>query len=668
MPIATRLPHLHPVSGDSVKLARRQAKRAQPKYPSLSLDECTSIVLYTIEEFPRENSLYYAMNASLRNKQRGEVRQWRDFIWLLIHALRKLPNTSAKSVYRGCRNTPQELNLKLTKGFEFTWASFSSTAETQDVMTTFLGQSGARTLLTIELTEPVGRNVLDFSLYPTENEVLLPPNTSFEVVSHYDAGHGLIMVQCKQTETIDAILPMTSKQPGHASGVAPQAQNTTSKVELGFPSMSAKPRRRSNDVFAFCYCPGIRCSCISIFACCFVSLLLVGLVVGLAVGLNQSSMPPSPFAPPLPPMSPPSPPLPSSPPSPHPSPPLPSSPLPLMPPPPNLPPPPSFACPSIASTISMDFKFAGSILASNGLVVFSPNRADCVGTFDAATSAFNCVDISSTISIDNKFDGAATASNGLVVFAPFYADCIGMFDPVGDTFSCVDISSIISVHGKFSGATTASNGLIIFAPRQANCIGSFDPSTTTFSCVDASSVISLNAGSFAGAALASNGLVVFAPFNADCIGTFDPATNAFNCVDISSTLSQNYKFFGAATASNGLVIFPPLSAGGCLGTFDAATSAFNCVDISSVITTDRKFAGAVAVGTSTVVLVPLDADCIGLYDTSTQIFTCPSIASTISVNDKFYGAAAVGNRVIFGAVHADCIGTLSLPEPSPSPG
>ena len=54
---ASQLSHLHPTTGRSVKIARKQAKRAQAKHPSLTLDECTAIVLYTIEEIPRENSL-----------------------------------------------------------------------------------------------------------------------------------------------------------------------------------------------------------------------------------------------------------------------------------------------------------------------------------------------------------------------------------------------------------------------------------------------------------------------------------------------------------------------------------------------------------------------------------------------------------------------------------
>ena len=62
----------------------------------------------------------------------------------------------------------------------------------------------------IQLTEPfVARDVRAFSVYPSENEVILPPNVSFEVVSVFDAGNGLHIVQYKQTESLDDILDLT---------------------------------------------------------------------------------------------------------------------------------------------------------------------------------------------------------------------------------------------------------------------------------------------------------------------------------------------------------------------------------------------------------------------------------------------------------------------------
>lgn len=48
------------------------------------------------------------------------------------------------------------------------------------------------------------------SLFPSENEILLPPNTQFEVVSRFDAGHGLTMMQCKQVDADEEMLALST--------------------------------------------------------------------------------------------------------------------------------------------------------------------------------------------------------------------------------------------------------------------------------------------------------------------------------------------------------------------------------------------------------------------------------------------------------------------------
>ena len=213
--VGTMFPHLDGVNGRCVKMALRHAKRAVKVHTTMTLDDAASIVLYTMEEEPRETSLYYVLNAALRSQDRAQVRPWRDFIWLLMHALKKLPVASEQTVFRGAKSTPAQLHLDIDPstglpetGFEFTWSAFSSTACTQGVMAGFVGTDGPRTMYTIQLIEPIARKVVAFSLYPQEDELLLPPNTGFEVVSSFDAGHGLTMVQCKQTETVDAILDL----------------------------------------------------------------------------------------------------------------------------------------------------------------------------------------------------------------------------------------------------------------------------------------------------------------------------------------------------------------------------------------------------------------------------------------------------------------------------
>ena len=207
--IGKKHPDLAP-DGKCIKLARRHAKTIDAVHTrGMSEDEVIALILYTIEAVPREESLYYLMNAALRGKNRSGVSEWRDFIWLLLHAMRKIEKPSERSVYRGIKIEPgmfgsSRPNLKT--GLDVTWSGFSSTASTINVMNTFLGTEGERIMYDIELTEPLARDIRPFSVFPSENELLLPPNFSFEIVSTFDTGGGLTMVQCKQTETLDVLL------------------------------------------------------------------------------------------------------------------------------------------------------------------------------------------------------------------------------------------------------------------------------------------------------------------------------------------------------------------------------------------------------------------------------------------------------------------------------
>ena len=232
--IGQQFPDLAP-EGKCVKIARKHAKTIDPVHTrGMREDEILTLILYTMEAVPREESLYFLMNAALRSKDRSGVREWRDYIWLLLHAMRQIEQPTERNVYRGFRIETGFFTTKpnLSKGADVTWSAFSSTASTVDVMSSFLGQEGERIMYNIELTEPIARDIKPFSLFPSENELLLPPGFSFEIVATFEAGGGLTMVQCKQTETLDVLLdfgapPSTWNVPisrPAQTGVPPQAQ------------------------------------------------------------------------------------------------------------------------------------------------------------------------------------------------------------------------------------------------------------------------------------------------------------------------------------------------------------------------------------------------------------------------------------------------------------
>ena len=70
----------------------------------------------------------------------------------------------------------------------------------------FLGSSGHRVMLHLVLTEKHAKDIRDFSLFPKESEILLPPNMLFKVEGIFSAGNDLSIVQCRQMKTVDAIL------------------------------------------------------------------------------------------------------------------------------------------------------------------------------------------------------------------------------------------------------------------------------------------------------------------------------------------------------------------------------------------------------------------------------------------------------------------------------
>ena len=135
--LAATYPKLGP-KGLLFKKAQRKARQIEDDFPDMSIDQISAIVLYTMEDDPKQNSPYFMMNKALRDKDRKAALPWRDYIWLLLHALKLLPPSRESVVFRGCKGkSMSELGLQVKPGKEVVWSGFSSTARTVDVMNTF---------------------------------------------------------------------------------------------------------------------------------------------------------------------------------------------------------------------------------------------------------------------------------------------------------------------------------------------------------------------------------------------------------------------------------------------------------------------------------------------------------------------------------------------------
>ena len=145
----------------------------------LTEDESAAISLYTLEWEPSNQSFYGILNNTLESPNRQLLKPWFLYLRLVLTSLAKLPQkTDRFTVYRG---TKRDLSAQYPTGATVTWWSMSSCTMTMDVLTQdhFLGQSGVRTLFTIDCFS--GKSIRNHSLVPDADDVLLPPACQFRV-------------------------------------------------------------------------------------------------------------------------------------------------------------------------------------------------------------------------------------------------------------------------------------------------------------------------------------------------------------------------------------------------------------------------------------------------------------------------------------------------------
>jgi hypothetical protein len=175
------------------------------QYEELTTDMKQALVVYTMELVPEEASVYWACNGALRAKDRSSVQVWVNYIYLLLTALKRLPPAPTLVVYRGYRKAYTELGKNFVKGGTVVFSGFTSAAINIEAMQDFVGKEGPRTLVTLHLKE-APRSVADFSLFPSETEVVLPPNTIFKIRGIFNAGNDLVMMDLHQEDSIDDLM------------------------------------------------------------------------------------------------------------------------------------------------------------------------------------------------------------------------------------------------------------------------------------------------------------------------------------------------------------------------------------------------------------------------------------------------------------------------------
>jgi len=169
---------------------------------SLSFDEIWAVNLYSFGHVKSQNRyLFQLLNTALQSRIPEKREIWKEYIKILTMAMNKLP-TSKTTTYRGI---PEEepFNNKYEKNQIVTWSGFTSTSSNLERAKTFAENNG----VIIEIVDLWnGKVISNYSCYPREEEILLPPEQKFVVVdplhSHSDGYRYVKLSHCKSDEII----------------------------------------------------------------------------------------------------------------------------------------------------------------------------------------------------------------------------------------------------------------------------------------------------------------------------------------------------------------------------------------------------------------------------------------------------------------------------------
>jgi hypothetical protein len=165
-------------------------------------DESASIMLYSMEWVPRQNSLYMILNDTLRLENRDLLQPWFLYLKLFITALSKIPSKHL-SLHRGVK---KDLSANYHQGQIVVWWGFSSCTSSIDVLNNgaFFSKTGVRTLFTIDCHS--GKDIHQHSLIKTENEVLLLAARQFNVNSSLNSGNDLHIIHLEEVDSSPPLL------------------------------------------------------------------------------------------------------------------------------------------------------------------------------------------------------------------------------------------------------------------------------------------------------------------------------------------------------------------------------------------------------------------------------------------------------------------------------
>ncbi|NXD73790.1 NARE ribosyltransferase, partial [Eolophus roseicapillus] len=176
------------------RAAKLWGQQLMTQRPGLRLEHEVALLAYTIE-----GPLYSAFNAAVREAGRSRHRYLHGFDFKVLHFLlsQAVSTLRGAGTHGGCHRAYRSVHDVLftaQRGQSVRFGHFTSTSLYNS------SSFGSDTFYVVETC--CGVLIRDFSLYPAEEEILIPPSEVFQVTSFIHTGHSsLIQLRSQGTNS-----------------------------------------------------------------------------------------------------------------------------------------------------------------------------------------------------------------------------------------------------------------------------------------------------------------------------------------------------------------------------------------------------------------------------------------------------------------------------------
>ena len=221
------------VSDARRKIRSRSNIQTERDLYGITPDESDSIAAYTLEN--GSNSLYSALNQTLRIGTPTNIKPWLHFLKLLITTCEKLPSKEC-AVWRGIEG---DVSSEYVAGESCVWPGFGSCTKNIAVAQRFLGDRPPVTVFMIQCIK--GKYIQPFSLHKRENEILLLPGTHLIVEGKLEVSPDVWIIHLQEVAPPNYVLSVRSPERHFTSKLIRRRSKELLKY---LRRISSHPRRR----------------------------------------------------------------------------------------------------------------------------------------------------------------------------------------------------------------------------------------------------------------------------------------------------------------------------------------------------------------------------------------------------------------------------------------